>query len=162
MNDDRIIGNILKPDFLFTDDEAESIQHTFGAGCVFYRNVFLENLADINYSSFSGYEMLGDFDFSFRINLKFPLVRIKEAKTFHKHTPSTRMSIFDYEYLSVVQHFKIYNKYFKIYPKERIIFLWRICGDMLLGSIKAIKYMDYQYLNGVLKGYLHILQNKNL
>jgi len=132
-----------------------------GVNMIYKKEIFKNQRFDEN---LKGYALAEDFDFSYRINKRYPnsLFITPFTKIIHRVSTAERYPTEKISYMNQAHHFYLNFKNFNKTAKEKLIFAWSLIGISLLRSLyflKTRKNIDALKLKFFFKSLFYCLAN---
>ena len=136
----------------------DSVQETqILCGVAAYRReVFNEFLYD---EWFSGYGLMEDQEFSYRVGQKYRLIYTPFAKAFHKESEVDRIDRRKFFYMKTINHFYIFKKDLRPNGVNWFWFWWSNLGIFLRSFIVSLKEKNMDPVKGALQGNIKIMNS---
>lgn len=110
------------------------------------------------------YALGEDFDFTYRINKKYPgsLILTPKAKLVHRASLAERMPTEKLAYMNQINHFYFNYKNFNSNIKEKTIFIWCLTGITILRALLILKkrrIVEWLKLKLFIKSLIYTIRN---
>jgi glycosyltransferase involved in cell wall biosynthesis len=125
----------------------------------FRRGVFEHERFD---EMLSGYAWKEDFDFTYRVSRRFPLVQTSSARCDHLKSEIQRMSPHHLERMKMANQFYLHGKLFAQTPANRVAFWWALVGLFVYDVIVAVQRRKPGMVTGLVVGVWEQLRGKGL
>jgi len=110
--------------------------------------------------SLHGYALGEDADLSYRISHRYKLIATPFAKLEHKVSGVSRITNAELEERYIVNSHYLFKKNIPQTNKNRIYFLWSRIGLIMHSIVQAIRYDDFGWIMGMLKGFWKTIKAK--
>jgi GT2 family glycosyltransferase len=129
-------------------------------GCMALRkDVFKEFRFD---EKLSGYGLMEDVDFSYRVSKKYQLMQISNAICYHNYSKASRQSLQALWCMRVENHFYLFNKNMNTNLINRMSYIWAEIGYGLFATLDCIRNNTVGPIIGYLNGYNRIISKRSI
>jgi GT2 family glycosyltransferase len=126
-----------------------------GAAAAFRREIFSKFSFD---EIFSGYGLLEDADFSYRVALRHRLLYNPEAKIYHRESEVSRINLEKFYFMKTYNHYYLFRKNLRPQNVPWLMFWWSNLGVLIRSLIMGIKGKTLGPIKGALRGNLAIIR----
>jgi GT2 family glycosyltransferase len=128
-----------------------------GAAMAFRREIFSEFSFD---EFFSGYGLLEDVDFSYRVGLRHRLLYNPEARIYHRESAVDRINLQKFYYMKTFNHYYFFRKNLRPRNIPWLPFWWSNLGVFIRSLIVGLKEKTLGPIRGALRGNLAIIREE--
>jgi glycosyltransferase involved in cell wall biosynthesis len=126
-----------------------------GAAAAFRREIFSEFSFD---EFFSGYGLLEDADFSYRVGLRHRLLYNPEARIYHRESAVSRINLEKFYFMKTYNHYYLFRKNLRPRNISWLPFWWSNLGVFIRSLIMGWKGKTLGPIKGALRGNLAIIR----
>jgi len=154
-NDDMLPSG--SPNFTTKPKNIKEVRVLSGCNMSYRKDVLKDFKFD---ESLGGYALGEDADLSYRVSHKYKLVVTPFAKLEHKVSGISRITTTEFEEKHIVNSYYFFKKNIPQTNKNKIYFLWSRIGLIIHSIVQAIKYGDFGWIMGMLKGFWKTMKEK--
>jgi GT2 family glycosyltransferase len=137
------------------EEKMRPVEVLCGAAMAFRRAIFSEFSFD---EFFSGYGLLEDVDFSYRVGLKHRLLYNPEARIYHRESADNRINLTKFYFMKTVNHYYFFRKNLRPQNISWLPFWWSDLGVLIRSLITGLKGKTMGPIKGALRGNLAIIR----